>query len=98
MANYRGVYLGHPRLDEVMDELERRDALVALHPTSPPAADGRARAPAPDAPVLMEANVRVLVLRWGGDVNVFDAIAARRRGVTRRRGSERAALEAKTRR
>jgi 6-methylsalicylate decarboxylase len=39
MTNYRGIYLGDPRFDEVMDELARRDALVALHPTSPPAAD-----------------------------------------------------------
>jgi 6-methylsalicylate decarboxylase len=39
MTNYRGVYLGEPRFDEVMDELARREALVALHPTSPPAAD-----------------------------------------------------------
>ena len=39
MTNYRGIYLGDPRFEEVMDELERRDALVALHPTSPPAAD-----------------------------------------------------------
>jgi 6-methylsalicylate decarboxylase len=39
MTNSRGVYLGDPRFDEVMDELERRDALVALHPTSPAGAD-----------------------------------------------------------
>jgi predicted TIM-barrel fold metal-dependent hydrolase len=39
MTNYRGIHLGDPRFDEVMDELERRGALVALHPTSPPAAD-----------------------------------------------------------
>jgi predicted TIM-barrel fold metal-dependent hydrolase len=39
MTNYRGIYLGDPRFDEVMDEFERREALVALHPTSPPAAD-----------------------------------------------------------
>jgi 6-methylsalicylate decarboxylase len=39
MTNYRGTYPGDPRFDEVMDELARREALVALHPTSPPAAD-----------------------------------------------------------
>lgn len=39
MTNYRGVYLGDSRLDPVMDELDRRGALVALHPTSPPGAD-----------------------------------------------------------
>jgi predicted TIM-barrel fold metal-dependent hydrolase len=39
MTNYRGIYLGDPRFDEVMDELDRREALVALHPTSPPRAD-----------------------------------------------------------
>jgi predicted TIM-barrel fold metal-dependent hydrolase len=39
MTNYRGIYLGDPRFDEVMAELARREALVALHPTSPPPAD-----------------------------------------------------------
>lgn len=39
MTNYRGTYLGDPALDPVMDELDRRGAIVALHPTSPPAAE-----------------------------------------------------------
>jgi 6-methylsalicylate decarboxylase len=39
MTNYRGIYLGDPRFDAVMDELARREALVALHPTSPPQSD-----------------------------------------------------------
>lgn len=36
MSNYDGVYLGDPRLDALMAELDRRSAVVALHPTSPP--------------------------------------------------------------
>jgi 6-methylsalicylate decarboxylase len=42
LTNYDGVYLGDDRLEPVMDELDRRGALVALHPTSPPAADALA--------------------------------------------------------
>lgn len=38
MSNYDGVYLGDPWLDPVMAELDRRGALVTIHPTSPPAA------------------------------------------------------------
>ena len=37
MTNFRGVYLGNPILDPVMEELNREPALLLLHPTEPSA-------------------------------------------------------------
>ena len=36
LSNYRGVYLGDPRLEPVMAELDRRKAVAFVHPTIPP--------------------------------------------------------------
>lgn len=35
MTNYGGVYLGNPKLDELMAALNERHALAVLHPTQP---------------------------------------------------------------
>ena len=39
LSNYDGAYLGDPRFDPVLAELDRRGASVLLHPTTPPAYD-----------------------------------------------------------
>ena len=35
LTNFNGVYLGDQRLDPVFDELNRRGAVIFIHPTSP---------------------------------------------------------------
>lgn len=40
-SNSGGVYLGDARLDPLMDELERRQAVVIIHPTRPPVVPGQ---------------------------------------------------------
>ena len=35
MTHYNGVYLGDRRYDEIMQELDEREALVIMHPTTP---------------------------------------------------------------
>ena len=36
LSNHHGVYLGDPQLDPVFEELNRRKAMVFVHPTTPP--------------------------------------------------------------
>ncbi|MFG3248811.1 amidohydrolase family protein [Streptomyces sp. NPDC048187] len=41
-SNHHGLYLGDPRLDPLWEDLDRRGAVVFVHPTSPPHADALA--------------------------------------------------------
>ncbi|WP_405783608.1 amidohydrolase family protein [Streptomyces sp. NBC_00859] len=38
-TNHHGIYLGDPRFEPLWEDLDRRGALVFVHPTSPPHAD-----------------------------------------------------------
>jgi 6-methylsalicylate decarboxylase len=42
LSNHRGIYPGDRRLDPVYEELDRRGAVVFLHPTMPPGAEAPA--------------------------------------------------------
>lgn len=39
-SNTKGIYIGDDRMDEILAELNRRSAVVLLHPTKPAGADG----------------------------------------------------------
>ena len=67
-TNARGLYLGDPVMDPVLDALDQRGALVVLHPTSPPnweqVSNGWGR-PMIEFPLDTTRAVADLVLRGG---------------------------------
>lgn len=51
-SNHHGVRIGDPELEGLLAELNRRKAVVFLHPTSPGCSCGVGRSPALPAPIL----------------------------------------------
>jgi predicted TIM-barrel fold metal-dependent hydrolase len=67
-TNARGLYLGDPVMDPVLDALDQRGALVVLHPTSPPNWEQVSRGygrPMIEFPIDTTRAVADLVLRGG---------------------------------
>lgn len=50
MTNFHGSYLGHKDFDPIFDELNRRKAIVFMHPTTPCLKSGTAATPLPEFP------------------------------------------------
>jgi len=66
LSNHRGAYLGDPRLDPLFEELNRRSAVVFLHPTSPCRPSGPLGYPAPLLEFMFDTTRSVVDLILSG--------------------------------
>ncbi len=66
LANSRGIYLGDPRFDPLFDELNRRRAVVFVHPSQPPGLEALPGLPTFVADFLLDTTRAALLLARSG--------------------------------
>jgi len=71
LANSRGVYLGDPRFDPVFDELNRRGAVVFVHPSTLPGLAPLPGVPAFVADFLLDTTRAAIGLARSGTLDRF---------------------------
>jgi predicted TIM-barrel fold metal-dependent hydrolase len=69
LANSRGVYPGDPRLDPLFDELNRREAVVFVHPSTLPGVEPLPGVPAFVADFLLDTTRAALGLARSGTLD-----------------------------
>lgn len=69
LANHDGVYLGDPRFDAVFDELQRRKAVVFVHPSSLPGLEPLEGIPSAVADFLLDTTRAALNLARSGTLD-----------------------------
>ncbi|HTO68354.1 MAG TPA: amidohydrolase family protein [Myxococcota bacterium] len=69
LANARGTYLGDPALDAVFDALERRHAVVFVHPSIPPGLAPAAGVPGYAADFLLDTSRAAVRLAGSGTLD-----------------------------
>ena len=76
LTNYRGIYLGDPRFDALFAELDRRHAVVFIHPTGPfcPRCAGGLDYPQPMIEFMFETTRAVTHLVFSGTLDRYPRI------------------------
>jgi predicted TIM-barrel fold metal-dependent hydrolase len=69
LANCRGIYLGDERFDPVFDELNRRKAVVFVHPTQPPGLESLPGLPVFIADFLLDTTRAAIRLAASGTLD-----------------------------
>jgi predicted TIM-barrel fold metal-dependent hydrolase len=76
LTNYRGIYLGDPRFDALLAELDRRHAVAFMHPTGPycPGCPGGLDYPQPMIEFMFETTRAVTHLVFSGTLDRYPRI------------------------